>query len=47
MFDRYSLQVLQRFGKSEETRDTQFEICVQNFQDQQVLHKMSTNIRSI
>ncbi|KAI4898675.1 hypothetical protein NFI96_018007 [Prochilodus magdalenae] len=30
-----TLQVLQKFGKSEETRDDQFEICAQNLQDQQ------------
>ncbi|XP_062872053.1 bridging integrator 2a [Trichomycterus rosablanca] len=34
-FSRAQEKVLQKFGKSEETRDEQFEICAQNFQDQQ------------
>ncbi|MCJ8741822.1 hypothetical protein PDJAM_G00075170 [Pangasius djambal] len=34
-FSRALEKVLQKFGKSEETRDAQFEICVQNLQDQQ------------
>ncbi|KAL7859439.1 hypothetical protein SRHO_G00145860 [Serrasalmus rhombeus] len=34
-FSRAQEKVLQKFGKSEETRDEQFEIHVQNLQDQQ------------
>ncbi|XP_058265371.1 bridging integrator 2a isoform X1 [Hemibagrus wyckioides] len=34
-FSRAQEKVLQKFSKSEETRDAQFEIYVQNFQDQQ------------
>ncbi|KAI5095929.1 bridging integrator 2 isoform X2, partial [Silurus meridionalis] len=34
-FSRAQEKVLQKFGKSEETRDAEFEICVQNLQDQQ------------
>ncbi|XP_053499520.1 bridging integrator 2a [Ictalurus furcatus] len=34
-FSRAQEKVLQKFGKSEETRDAQFEIFVQNLQDQQ------------
>ncbi|XP_036447165.1 bridging integrator 2a isoform X2 [Colossoma macropomum] len=34
-FSRAQEKVLQKFGKSEETRDEQFEIYVQNLQDQQ------------